>query len=94
MVQIFADLSGMQDDILQIGGEDFNHIKNVLRMRPGEEISVYDRAADPAWKAGQKGGPPRPASTVEAAEAAGHAEAAAPAEDENASAPADRKSVV
>lgn len=41
MLQIFADLSSMEDGILRIGGSDYNHIRNVLRMRPGEELSVY-----------------------------------------------------
>ena len=40
MTQIFADLSSMQDGMLAIGGEDYNHIKNVLRMHAGEKISV------------------------------------------------------
>ena len=35
MVQIFADVSSMQDGLLAIGGSDYNHIKNVLRMHPG-----------------------------------------------------------
>ena len=43
MLQIFADLSTMQEDLLQIGGSDYNHIKNVLRMRPGEELAVRSR---------------------------------------------------
>lgn len=40
MVQIFADLSAMQDDLLAIGGSDYNHIRNVLRMHPGEKLTV------------------------------------------------------
>lgn len=40
MLQIFADLSAMQDGLLEIGGSDYNHIKNVLRMHPGEELIV------------------------------------------------------
>ena len=40
MVQIFADVSSMQDGLLAIGGSDYNHIKNVLRMHPGEKLSV------------------------------------------------------
>ena len=35
MVQIFADVSSMRDGLLAIGGSDYNHIKNVLRMHPG-----------------------------------------------------------
>lgn len=45
MIQIFADISAMQDGILSIGGEDYNHIRNVLRMRPGEEIAVLSDAS-------------------------------------------------
>ena len=30
----------MQDDLLHVTGKDVNHIKNVLRLRPGDEISV------------------------------------------------------
>ena len=40
MVQIFADVSSMRDGLLAIGGSDYNHIKNVLRMHPGEKLSV------------------------------------------------------
>lgn len=40
MTQIFADLSNLQDGMLAIGGEDYNHIKNVLRMHPGEKLAV------------------------------------------------------
>lgn len=48
MTQIFADLSAMQDDRLAICGEDYNHIKNVLRMHPGEKLAVRgtDESAD------------------------------------------------
>lgn len=40
MVQIFADVSAMRDGLLAIGGSDYNHIRNVLRMHPGEELTV------------------------------------------------------
>ena len=40
MVQVFADLSAMQDGILSIGGNDYNHIKNVLRMHSGDQLAV------------------------------------------------------
>ena len=40
MTQVFADLSVMQDGMLSIYGEDYNHLKNVLRMHPGEKLSV------------------------------------------------------
>lgn len=32
----------MQEDRIQIVGKDVNHIKNVLRMKPSEEVSVTD----------------------------------------------------
>ncbi|MDO5476877.1 MAG: RsmE family RNA methyltransferase [Eubacteriales bacterium] len=40
MLQIFTDLSAMEGDLLTVGGEEYNHIKNVLRMRPGEKLLV------------------------------------------------------
>lgn len=48
MTQIFADLSTMQDGILAISGEEYNHIKNVLRMHPGEKLAVRgtDQSSD------------------------------------------------
>ena len=48
MTQIFADLSNLQDGMLAIGGEDYNHIKNVLRMHPGEKLTVRgtDQSSD------------------------------------------------
>ncbi len=42
MTQIFADYSQINTETNRVilAGDDFNHIKNVLRMKPGEEISV------------------------------------------------------
>lgn len=45
MVQVFADLSAMRDGMLSIAGNDYNHIRNVLRMRPGEQLAVRPDAA-------------------------------------------------
>lgn len=42
MLHIFADLSEMVDETLSIGGSDYNHIRNVLRMNPGDELVVRD----------------------------------------------------
>ena len=44
MYQFFVDPSQIDipDRRVIIMGEDVNHIRNVLRMRPGEEISVRD----------------------------------------------------
>ena len=40
MLHIFVDPAQMQGDLLRVSGKDVNHIKNVLRLRPGDEISV------------------------------------------------------
>lgn len=40
MLHIFADPAQMRGDLLTVTGPDVNHIKNVLRLKPGDEISV------------------------------------------------------
>ena len=40
MYHFFVDKNNIVDKTVIIEGQDFNHIKNVLRMREGEEISV------------------------------------------------------
>ncbi len=40
MLHIFVEPDQMQGDILVIEGRNVNHIKNVLRMKPGDELSV------------------------------------------------------
>ncbi len=40
MYQFFVEPSQIQDKRIIITGSDVNHIKNVLRMKPGEEIAV------------------------------------------------------
>ena len=40
MTHIIVESSDIADGTLRITGKDYNHIRNVLRMRPGEEISV------------------------------------------------------
>ena len=40
MYHFFVDKRNIIDKTIIIEGQDFNHIKNVLRMREGEEISV------------------------------------------------------
>ena len=40
MYQLFVEPSQIQDKKIIITGSDVNHIKNVLRMKPGEEIAV------------------------------------------------------
>ena len=40
MYQFFVEPGQIQDRKIIITGSDVNHIKNVLRMKPGEEIAV------------------------------------------------------
>ena len=40
MLHLFADPSDVQDKLLTITGPEVNHIRNVMRLKPGEEISV------------------------------------------------------
>lgn len=40
MLHLFADPSDVQDELLTITGPEVNHIRNVMRLNPGEEISV------------------------------------------------------
>ena len=40
MLHIFVDPAQMQGDLLYVRGMDVNHIKNVLRLKRGDEISV------------------------------------------------------
>lgn len=42
MYHFFVEPSQVYPDEIEILGGDVNHIKNVLRMRPGEEIQVSD----------------------------------------------------
>lgn len=40
MFNFFVDKANRQGDIFYINGTDFNHIKNVLRMREGDEVLI------------------------------------------------------
>lgn len=40
MYQFFVDSSQILDKKIIITGSDVNHMKNVLRLKPGEEIAV------------------------------------------------------
>lgn len=40
MLHLFADPADMQGELLIIRGPEVNHMKNVMRLKPGEEISV------------------------------------------------------
>ena len=42
MQHFFVTPEQVQDDNIYIEGSDVNHIKNVLRMRVGEEVTVND----------------------------------------------------
>lgn len=42
MPRFFVTRSQVQGDEIVIQGNDVNHIKNVLRMRPGDELSLSD----------------------------------------------------
>ncbi|MCR5507850.1 MAG: 16S rRNA (uracil(1498)-N(3))-methyltransferase [Lachnospiraceae bacterium] len=54
MYRFFVDPANICGDDIYIEGEDVNHIKNVLRMRIGEEVSVvaYNDSTDGASSAG------------------------------------------
>ncbi|MDO4284705.1 MAG: 16S rRNA (uracil(1498)-N(3))-methyltransferase [Eubacteriales bacterium] len=52
MLHLFVDPSAIQGDTLLIEGADCNHIKNVLRMRPGEELSVSNGADGKEYRYG------------------------------------------
>lgn len=40
MYHFFVEPANIGEEIIRIDGDDYNHIRNVLRMKPGEEISV------------------------------------------------------
>jgi 16S rRNA (uracil1498-N3)-methyltransferase len=42
MHRFFVESEQIQKDQICIVGNDVNHIKNVLRMRPGEEVEISD----------------------------------------------------
>ena len=42
MYQFFVETTQITEDQIRILGKDVNHMKNVLRMKPGEEIRVTD----------------------------------------------------
>ncbi|MBQ9828184.1 MAG: 16S rRNA (uracil(1498)-N(3))-methyltransferase [Lachnospiraceae bacterium] len=43
MPRFFIDKNDISEDRVIITGDDVNHIRNVLRMKPGDEISLSDR---------------------------------------------------
>ena len=46
MYQFFVDDCQIGKEYVTITGSDVNHIKNVLRMRPGEKIRVSSSSRD------------------------------------------------
>lgn len=46
MYHFFVAPEAIRGNTAEITGEDVNHIKNVLRMKPGEEITVNDGSFD------------------------------------------------
>ena len=51
MQHFFVSPSQINGHTIVITGEDVNHIKNVLRMKPGEEISIGNGADDNEYRA-------------------------------------------
>ena len=50
MYRFFVEESQIYDGTVHITGSDVNHIKNVLRMRPGEKILVTAAKTSPSGK--------------------------------------------
>ena len=42
MQQFFVTADQVQENQIYIEGTDVNHMKNVLRMRPGEKLGISD----------------------------------------------------
>ena len=52
MLHIFVDPEQMQGDLLHVTGKDVNHIKNVMRLKQGDEISVRTGQDDREYRYG------------------------------------------
>ena len=52
MYQFFVQPEQIQGKTIRITGNDVNHIKNVLRMKPGEEISVSNGVDGKEYRCG------------------------------------------
>ncbi len=50
MYQFFADPSDINGPDIVIRGKDYNHIRNVLRMRPGETVNISDGLSDKEYR--------------------------------------------
>ena len=42
MQNFFIETSPAEDGIIRLSGADVNHMKNVLRMKPGELVQIQD----------------------------------------------------
>ena len=42
MQHFYVEPGAVNDSQIRITGQDVNHIRNVLRMKPGEEITIFD----------------------------------------------------
>lgn len=51
-VSVFVEPSQIQGNRIVITGSDVNHIKNVLRMKPGEEIAVSNGTDGKEYRCG------------------------------------------
>ena len=46
MYQFFVESEQVAEEFIQITGSDVNHIRNVLRMKPGEKIIISDKSGN------------------------------------------------
>lgn len=50
MYHFFTEKNNISDKDIYIKGNDYNHIRNVLRMKPGDVISVGDGVSDTEYR--------------------------------------------
>ena len=43
MYQFFVEDDQIGEDLISITGSDVNHMKNVLRMKPGEQVRISNQ---------------------------------------------------
>ena len=46
MHQFFVDATQISGNTIRITGEDVNHIRNVLRIKPGEEFNIFENGSN------------------------------------------------
>ena len=44
MYQFFVEDTAISEQMITITGSDVNHIKNVLRMKPGEKVRISSKS--------------------------------------------------